>query len=112
MLSPKGLMQLYSSLQEKPQPHIRLPVRFFLLSLGEFFLLLLIASITAYSIMALVSVFIWLYVPLLAVLFARIWDLYSLSVPKLYCTIGVFFLLSLPLGPLIRHLLYELFHML
>lgn len=110
MLSPKGLIQLYSSLQEHPQPHIRLPVRFFVLSLGEFFVLLLTASAAAYNVLSLVSVFLWLYVPLLAILFSRIWDLYGLSVPKLYITIGIFFLLSLPLGPPIRYLLYELFH--
>ena len=112
MLSPKGLIQLYSAMQEQPQPHIRLPVRFFVLSLGEFFLLLLTASVTAYSVMALVSVFLWLYVPLLAVLFSKIWDLYGLSVPKLYGTLGVFFLVTLPIGPPIRRLMYELFYLL
>ena len=109
MLSPKGLIQLYSTLQEQPQPHIRLPVRFFILGLGEFFLLLLTASVTAINVLSLVSAFLWVYVPLLAVLYSKIWDLYGLSVPKLYGTLGVFFLVTLPLGPPIRTLLYELF---
>ena len=109
MLSPKGLIQLYSTLQEQPQPHIRLPVRFFILGLGEFFLLLLTASVTAINVLSLVSAYLWVYVPLLAVLYSKIWDLYGLSVPKLYGTLGVFFLVTLPLGPPIRTLLYELF---
>ena len=94
MLSPKGLIQLYS---------------FFILGLGEFFLLLLTASVTAINVLSLVSAFLWVYVPLLAVLYSKIWDLYGLSVPKLYGTLGVFFLVTLPLGPPIRTLLYELF---
>lgn len=112
MLSPKALVQLYSDLQAHPQPHIRLPVRFFAGSLAEFFLLLLLASVCGYSILYLVSVFLWLYVPLLAVLFAKIWALYGLSVPRLYITIGIFYVFTIPLGTPLRRLFTSLFDLL
>lgn len=112
MLSPKALVQLYSDLQAHPQPHIRLPVRFFAGSLAEFFLLLLLASACGYSILYLVSVFLWLYVPLITILFAKIWALYGLSVPRLYITIGIFYIVTIPLGPWLRRMFTGLFELL
>lgn len=112
MLSPKALVNLYSDLQARPQPHIRLPVRFFMGSLAEFFLLLLLASACGYSVMYIVSVFLWLYVPFLAILFGKIWVLYGLSLPRLYVTIGIFYAVTIPLGPWLRHLFTALFTLL
>ncbi|MBQ8641703.1 MAG: hypothetical protein IJ480_05740 [Clostridia bacterium] len=112
MLSPKALVQLYSDLQACPQPHIRLPVRFFVGSLAEFFILLLLASACTYNILYLVSVFLWLYVPVLTILFSKIWDLYGLSVPRLYITVGLFYVLTIPAGPWIRQAFTELFSLL
>ncbi|MBQ8187453.1 MAG: hypothetical protein IJX93_10905 [Clostridia bacterium] len=112
MLTPKRLIAEYEFLSDNPCPRIRMPVKQLTRDLAEIYLWLTLAVLLCYSVMTAASVFIWIYVPFTVYLYARVWDLYGLSVKKLIAACAVFFALSIPSGILLRRGILMLFEIL
>lgn len=112
MLSPKRLIAEYESMIAQPSPRIRMPVRRLMGNLAEIWMWLILAVLLCHSVMTIASVFIWIYVPFMVYLYSRIWSLYGLSVKRLILACGVFFILSIPLGLVLRRCVLMLLELL